>query len=146
MHLLKSYTACINNHMKKIILLIITLLVLIKFSLSGWVELFWFPHRCLVIGRVVGWGRLRSLDAPILPSTSCVQTGQVMEVSQRHPDNHDEHSGGALKSDLRPVYHHLHFRCDGDAVIWKGLRSPCLLLGRLRYAKMELHRFHAQVF
>ena len=116
-----------------------------RFSLSGWLELFRFPHCCLVIGGVVGGGCLRSIDAQILPSTSCVQTGQVMEVSQWHPDNHDEYCRGTLKSDLRPLYHHLHFRCDGDAVIWKGLRSPCLLLGRLCHAKMELHRFHAQV-
>ena len=153
MHCLNSYTAwihlIINLYFKSNLLKISNafnfIYILLTDYFLGWLELFWFPHRCIVIGRVVGWGCLRSLDAQIFPSTSCVQTGEILEISQWHLDDHDEHRWGALQSDLCLVYHHLYLRCDGDAVIWKGLRSPCLLLGWLRYAKMELHRFHAQV-
>ena len=44
-------------------------------------------------------------------------------------------------------HHHLHFRGDGDAALWAILRGKrlqrCL---ELRHAKMELHRFPAQVY
>ena len=46
-----------------------------------------------------------------------------------------------------PRHHHLHFRGDGDAALWPILRGKrlqrCL---ELRHAKMELHRFPAQVY
>ena len=68
-----------------------------------------------------------------------------MEISQRYPHHHDEHSGGLVQPDLRTVHHHLHLRCDGYAAVWQGLHEQRVSLGWVRNAALELHRFHAQV-
>ena len=52
-----------------------------------------------------------------------VQAGEVMEVFERHPDDHDEHGGRTLQPNLRPLHHHLHLRCDGHAALWQRLRQ-----------------------
>ena len=68
-----------------------------------------------------------------------------MEVTQRHPDHHDEHRGRAVQPDLCAVHHHLHLRRDGHAAVREGLRGARVSVGRVCNAKMEFHRFHAQV-
>ena len=69
-----------------------------------------------------------------------------MEVSQRYSHHHDEHRGSLVQPDLRALYHHLHLRCDGNAVVREGLREQRVLLGRVRHATLELHRLHAQFY
>ena len=88
---------------------------------TGWLELLWLPHRGPVLGRVAGRGCQGPVHAPILPSTPRLQTGQILEVSQRHPDNHGQHGGRAVQPDLRPMHHHIHICCDGHAALWQRL-------------------------
>ena len=49
-----------------------------------------------------------------------VQAGQVVEVSERHPDDHDEHGGRAVQPHLCPLHHHLHLRRHGHAALRQG--------------------------
>ena len=84
-------------------------------------ELLRLPNRGPVPGGASGRGRQGLVNAPILPSPSCLQTGQIMEVSQRHPHHHGQHRGRPVQPDFRPLYYHFHLRCDGHAALWQGL-------------------------
>ena len=111
---------------------------------TGWMELLRLPDRCTIPGRAAGWGCQRLVHASILPSTSRLQTGQILEVSQWHPDNHGQHGGRLVQPDLRPLHYHLHLCCDGHATLWQRLHWQSLWKVGLRTAPMELHGLHAQ--
>ena len=84
-------------------------------------ELFRFPHRGPLSGGAFGRGRQRLVYAPILPSASRLQVGQILEVFERHFDNHGQYGWRLVQLDIRPMHHYLHLCRDGHAALWQGL-------------------------
>ena len=113
---------------------------------SGWMELFRFPHRGPLSGGAFGRGRQRLVYAPILPSASRLQVGQILEVFERHFDNHGQYGWRLVQLDIRPMHHYLHLCRDGHAALWQGLHWQSLWKMGLWAPKVELHRLHAQFY
>ena len=80
-------------------------------------ELFRFPHRGPLSGGAFGRGRQRLVYAPILPSASRLQVGQILEVFERHFDNHGQYGWRLVQLDIRPMHHYLHLCRDGHAAL-----------------------------
>ena len=53
----------------------------------------------------------------------CPLACQVLEVAQRHPQDHDQVDERAGEPHRRPRHHHLHLRRDGHAALRQGLRQ-----------------------
>ena len=81
-----------------------------------------------------------------IPSSSCLQTGQIVEIIKWHSYNHGKHCRRSVQSNLRPLYHCLHLCRDGNAALWQGLHWQSLWKMGLWAPKVELHRLHAQFY
>ena len=117
--------------------------ITIFFYFLGWLELFWLPNSRIVFGGAHIRRGKRLVHVAFIPSSPCLQTGQIVEIIKWHSYNHGKHCRRSVQSNLRPLYHCLHLCRDGNAAVWQGLYRIRLRKMGLRATKVEFYRFLA---
>ena len=123
--------------------IIIWMITIFSCFVLGWLELFWLPNSRIVFGGAHIRRGKRLVHVAFIPSSSCLQTGQIVEIIKWHSYNHGKHCRRSVQSNLRPLYHCLHLCRDGNAALWQGLYRIRLRKMGLRATKVEFYRFFA---
>ena len=116
------------------------------FFISGQMELLWLLNCGIVYSGAVLRRSKRSIDVAFIPSSPCLQIGQIMEILKWYFDNHGKHCRRSVQSNIRPLYYCIHIRCYGNATFWQRLYWICLWKVGLWTSQVEFYGFHAQFY
>ena len=113
---------------------------------SGRMELLWL-FDCGSISSRANPGRGKGVvHVAFIPSSSCLQVGQIVEITKWHFDNHGKYCRRSVQFNIRPLYHCIHICRYGNAAIRQRLYWICLWKVGLWTTSMELHWLLAQFY